>query len=194
MANRKDVTSGPLRIGGQLRAARKMQQLTLDQVASSSGLTKSFISRIERDVTSPSVATLVALCDVLSITIGSLFEAPHREIITLAEAPRVQSDGIKFVQHQVTPLDEYRIQVYHSVMEPGATSGEELYSVNCDLEIAHVISGRLEIQFSNDRVLLKSGDTFSFPGRTLHSWHNAHQAKTVILWVMAPGSWGGIKA
>jgi transcriptional regulator with XRE-family HTH domain len=51
--------------------------LTLAQVAEASGLTKGFLSRLERDETSPSLATLVQLCQVLPLTIGSLFVEPR---------------------------------------------------------------------------------------------------------------------
>ena len=41
-----------VRIGSRLRAARKAHGYTLDQLASASGLTKGFLSRVERDETS----------------------------------------------------------------------------------------------------------------------------------------------
>ena len=61
-------------IGAKLRAARKLRSLTLDQVALAAGLTKGFVSRLERDDVSPSVASLVAVCDVLGLRVGELFE------------------------------------------------------------------------------------------------------------------------
>ena len=54
-------------IGAKLRAARKMRSLTLDQVAQAAGLTKGFVSRLERDDVSPSVASLVSVCDILGL-------------------------------------------------------------------------------------------------------------------------------
>jgi transcriptional regulator with XRE-family HTH domain len=59
-----------LRIGARLRDARQRQGLTIDQVAQSTGLTKGFISRIERDMTSPSVSTLVTVCAALSLPVS----------------------------------------------------------------------------------------------------------------------------
>ncbi|MGB3337961.1 MAG: helix-turn-helix transcriptional regulator, partial [Devosia sp.] len=52
-------------IGTKLRTARKTRGLTLDQVAQAAGLTKGFVSRLERDDVSPSVASLVTVCEVL---------------------------------------------------------------------------------------------------------------------------------
>ena len=73
-------------IGSRLRAARQAQQLTIDEVARITGLTKGFLSRVERDMTSPSVSSLITLCDVLSISVGSLFEAPDVQFVPAGAA------------------------------------------------------------------------------------------------------------
>jgi transcriptional regulator with XRE-family HTH domain len=70
----------PVAIGSRIRAARQSQRLTIEQVADATGLTKGFLSRVERDLTSPSVASLVTLCQVLSISIGDLFAAPETHL------------------------------------------------------------------------------------------------------------------
>jgi DNA-binding XRE family transcriptional regulator len=58
-----------VRIGARLRAARQARGLTLDKVAAATGVTKGFLSRLERDDVSPSVASLVAVCDVLGVRV-----------------------------------------------------------------------------------------------------------------------------
>ena len=63
------------RIGAQLKAARLAQRLTLAEVALRSGLTKGFLSKLERDQTTASVASLMRLCETLAISVGSLFHA-----------------------------------------------------------------------------------------------------------------------
>ena len=80
-------------IGSRLRAARQAQQLTIDEVARITGLTKGFLSRVERDMTSPSVSSLITLCDVLSISVGSLFEAPDVQFVPAGTGPRINLGG-----------------------------------------------------------------------------------------------------
>jgi len=67
-------------IGNRLRSARKLRGLTLDQVAQSAGLTKGFVSRLERDDVSPSVASLVAVCETLGLRVGELFDPPQTSV------------------------------------------------------------------------------------------------------------------
>ena len=48
--------------------------MTLEKLAQSTGLTISFLSQVERDVVSPSVASLQKIARALGTTVGALFE------------------------------------------------------------------------------------------------------------------------
>ena len=93
-----EPSNAPLAIGAKIRAARQAQRMTIEQVAESTGLTKGFLSRVERDLTSPSVASLVTLCQVLSLSIGDLFAQPDTHLVRLAEAPRISLGGEGIVE------------------------------------------------------------------------------------------------
>ena len=89
-------------IGAKLRAARKLRSLTLDQVALSAGLTKGFVSRLERDDVSPSVASLVAVCDVLGLRVGELFDPPVTSVSRAGEGRLINFGGEGAVERLVT--------------------------------------------------------------------------------------------
>jgi transcriptional regulator with XRE-family HTH domain len=179
-----------LRIGARLRDARRRQGLTIDQVAQSTGLTKGFISRIERDVTSPSVATLVTVCAALSLPVGELFTAPKTDVVRRADAPHIQLTGRGADERLLTPRGQARLQLVHSVIEPGGTGGEELYTLNCEVEVVHVLRGALQVLFSKSAELLAPGDTMTFSGREPHTWHNPDPTESAeVLWVIVPAPW-----
>jgi transcriptional regulator with XRE-family HTH domain len=54
------------RIGAQLRAARLAARMSMAEVAEQAGLTKGFVSKLERDLANVSVASLIRLCDALA--------------------------------------------------------------------------------------------------------------------------------
>jgi transcriptional regulator with XRE-family HTH domain len=183
-------SNGRLRIGARLRAARQRQGLTIDQVAASAEVTKGFISRIERDETSPSVATLVTICEVLSLPIGTLFEAPQTDVVRKSDAPGIQLTGAGAEERLLTPRGQARLQLIRSVIEPGGTGGTELYTLNCELEVVHVLEGAVDIVFSSHTQRLGAGDTLTFSGREPHSWVNPDSSHgAVVMWVIAPASW-----
>ncbi|KAM9863505.1 helix-turn-helix domain-containing protein [Leucobacter sp. BZR 635] len=179
-----------VQIGAKLRSSRQAQGLTLEQLAVASDLTKGFISRIERDETMPSVPTLVQLCQALSLPIGSLFEEPDVQLVTLADAPRINMGGIGADERLVTPRSEERVQVLRSSVEPNGSGGDELYTVSCDVESLHLVSGTVDVQFSDRTVALAPGDTLTFPGRTPHTWR-AGAAGAEIAWILVPAAWSG---
>src|ERR1700749_3638180 len=71
-----DAVPAGARIGAQLRAARLAARMSMAEVAEQAGLTKGFVSKLERDLANVSVASLIRLCDALGISVGSLFQAP----------------------------------------------------------------------------------------------------------------------
>src|SRR5688500_16701759 len=108
----------PVAIGSRIRAARQSQRLTIEQVADATGLTKGFLSRVERDLTSPSVASLVTLCQVLSISIGDLFAAPETHLTKRDAGPRISLGGEGIVERLLTARSERRLQIIQAVIEP----------------------------------------------------------------------------
>ena len=183
-----EPSSAALAIGSRIRAARHAQRLTIDQVADSTGLTKGFLSRVERDLTSPSVASLVTLCQVLSMEVGELFTAPDTHVVRLAEAPRISLGGEGIVEQLVTARSERRLQVIRAVIAPRGEGEKELYAVDCEGEVLHVLSGRCVLIFANERFDLNAGDTVTFPGREPHSWLNPTGEEAVVTWTLVPAA------
>jgi transcriptional regulator with XRE-family HTH domain len=185
-------THNEVRIGARLRAARKANGFTLDQLAAASGLTKGFLSRLERDETSLSVASLITLCEVMSIDVGSLFSAPEVALVRRDTAPAINLGGTGVSERLMTPRGQARVQLVHTTAEPGATGGAELYTINCDLEVLYVLNGSVDLVFSDRRQRLTAGDALTFPGGEPHTWENTSATRSAeMVWVLAPAPWSG---
>ncbi|MGY3204576.1 helix-turn-helix domain-containing protein [Streptomyces sp. TE5632] len=181
----------PVRVGARLRACRKAQGLTIEQVAAATSLTRGFISRVERDETSPSVATLVTLCQVLSLPVGSLFEDADTEVIRLGDAPQINMGGRGVLDRMVTPRGQSKVQVLRSRLDAGANGGDDLYTINCDVEVIHVIEGEVTVLFTGRTETLTAGDTLTFSGREPHNWRNSGDSVAEVLWTFVPAPWSG---
>ncbi len=178
-------------IGAKLRAARTGQGMSLSQVAATTGLSKGFLSRVERDETSPSVSTLVQLCQVLSLPVGALFAEPAVQRVSWAEAPRINLGGVHVDDRLLSPRSEQRVQLLRSELAPDAHGGLDLYTINCDVEVVHVVSGRMSVRFADRSIALEPGDALTFPGREPHMWRVEGGAPAVVLWVIVPAPWSG---
>ena len=175
-----------VQIGATLRAARKLRGLTLDQVAHAAGLTKGFVSRLERDDVSPSVASLVAVCDVLGLRVGELFDPPSTAVIRSGEGRLINFGGEGAVERVVTPGTQGVLEVIHSVIEPGGNGGEELYALACTAECAYVVAGTVEVVLEMGAETLGPGDAMTFPGTTPHTWRNSGSTPCEVLWILSP--------
>lgn len=183
----KPASNGMVRIGGRLRAARQARGLTLEKVAEATDLTKGFLSRLERDEVSPSVASLVSVCEVLGIRVGELFETPQTQVVRAAEGRRINFGGRKVREFLLTPGTQAHLQVIHSTIEPGGNGGKELYTLDCEVEFVYVVRGELTITLAEETVSLAAGDAFTFPGREPHTWANGRRnAECEVLWTLAP--------
>lgn len=184
-----DPNSRPVAIGSRLRAARKAQYLTIDEVAEVTGLTKGFLSRVERDLTSPSVASLITLCDVLSISVGSLFEAPDVRVVPAGTGPQINFGGTGVEERLLSPRGESRVQVMRSTVSAGGHGGGQLYTIAAEVEVLHVLSGRVSVRFSDRDWQLGPGDTVTFRGSEPHSWRTEGEEGAELIWVFAPAAW-----
>ena len=63
-----------MKIGDRIRDLRKRYGLTQEELADRAELTKGFISQLERDMTSPSIATLEDILQCLGTSIGEFFQ------------------------------------------------------------------------------------------------------------------------
>lgn len=177
-----------VRIGEQLKAARMARRMTLAEVAEAAGLTKGFLSKIERDQASASVASLMRICDTLGLSVADLFNATPGAVVRRAAYPPINFGGTGMMEYLLTPHGERRLQAILSEIAPGGGSGEEPYSLPADVEFVFVVSGRLAVVLNEDEVVLEAGDTLTFAPHVPHTFRSAlEDASTQVLWVFSPG-------
>ncbi len=185
-------TNNEIRIGSRLRAARKALGYTLDQLAESAGLTKGFLSRVERDETSLSVSSLITLCEVMSLDVGSLFSVPEVALVRRDTAPSINLGGTGVTERLMTPRGQSRLQLVHTVAEPGGTGGADFYTINCELEVVYCLKGSVDLVFTDRRQKLTAGDALTFAGGEPHTWVNTSSSRPAeLVWVLVPAPWSG---
>jgi len=188
------VPSAPdVRIGARLRGVRLAQRRTMAEVAAASGLTKGFLSRLERDQANASVAALVRLCAALDLPVGSLFEpAPAGQVVRAGDYPPLEFGGHGLREFLLTPRGERRLAAIVSEVRPGGGSGAEPYGLPADVEFVLVLAGRVHLRFAAPRdgggetaVDLAEGDAFTFPPAAAHTF-TAGPDGARVLWVISP--------
>jgi transcriptional regulator with XRE-family HTH domain len=183
-------SNGRVRIGAQLRHARETSRLSLADVAARSGVTKSFLSRVERDEASPSVASLVAICDAVGLPMAELFATPRTTLVRKSSRPSLEGlpKAADVVDTLITPSLERHVTVLETMVAPGGSGGEERYSLPSECEVCFVLDGRIEIDVQGEVFELEAGDALTFGAAVPHTWRNASSdAGARLLWILAPG-------
>jgi transcriptional regulator with XRE-family HTH domain len=181
-------------IGPRLRNARLRQGLTLAEVAGGAGITKGFLSQLERDRTSPSVGTLVEICRVLELSIGELFDGATTPLVRAGERTPISFGGVGVSEYRLTPASDERVMALLSEIAPGGGSGDDPYALASDAEVAYVLEGTLQIEVGGASYTMSAGDTLTFDARDAHRWRNPSAAlPTRVLWVLVPALTGARK-
>jgi transcriptional regulator with XRE-family HTH domain len=176
-----------LKVGARIRGLRRERGLTIEQLASATGLTKGFISQLERDTTTPSLSSLARICDALGVRVGDVFESASGDMVRLVrrgERPEAAWNPNHFL---LSPAHERRLQAIESEIPPGGNSGDEPYSFPGDVEFVYVLAGLLELQVGEERYRLEAGDALTYPLREPHRWVNPSATEPArVLWVAVP--------
>lgn len=184
------VADDQFSIGAALRQVRRERSLTLRQVAGEAAVTESFLSQVERDVASPSIATLRRIALALGCSIGEILDraGPHGQLVRATDRRVVTYQGLKARDEFLTDGSNGRLQVILSVIEPGGGTGGEAYVHESDEECLVVLEGALDLWVGDEEYRLEEGDTIRYSSRIPHRNQNPGPGRARVLFVLTPPS------
>ena len=177
-------------LGPMLRRARQRQQLTLQQLADRSELSVSYISQIERNLLTPTVASLKRIAAALDIPAGQLmFAEASSGKSRVAVLRKGHRKHVRFPQSSIsyellTPDLQRRVSALWLVANPGAEGGPALTHEGEDIVI--VLSGRLSVDVAGTWHDLKAGDSIYFSSELSHRWCNRSKQTAQAVWISSP--------
>lgn len=183
-------TTTELQLGPRIRALRQARKVTLRELATRAGVTESFLSQVEREVTSPSIASVQRIARALDLAIAELFteEASRGKVVRRAERRRIEYPGLSAVDEFLTAGMSGKVQVILSTIEPGGGTGDEPYAHDSDEEVVIVLSGQLELWVADERYVLEEGDAIAYSSRLPHRNVNRSDGQTTVLFCVTPPS------
>ncbi|HET9613297.1 MAG TPA: XRE family transcriptional regulator [Candidatus Limnocylindrales bacterium] len=179
-----------LQLGPRIRTLRKARDVTLRELAERAGVTESFLSQVEREVTSPSIASVQRIARALDLGIAELFvdEPPLGRVVRRADRRRIVYPGLNATDEFLTAGRSGRLQVILTTLEPGGGTGDEGYTHESDEEVVIVLEGRLELWVGDEHHLLETGDTITHSSRQPHHNRNPGPDRAVVLFCSTPPS------
>lgn len=172
-------------IGRRLRRLRLQKSYSLSQVASAVDVSIGFLSAIERDQMTASVATLRRLARFYQIKILSLFDPSDANPGRVTPGERKILDAGPGVRMELLSWGNTMMEPHLFRIAPSAGSGES-YAHEGE-EFLYILRGKLEISIADsERLCLQEGDSFYFESSNEHRWRNPGKKDALVLWVNTP--------
>lgn len=172
----------------RLKLLRKKMGVTLEALAERSGMTKSYLSKVERGLNTPSIAAALKLAKALHVNVEELFSETEtnldsyslvrqdqRHLLTNSE----QGSSYAVLAHQVSDRNLLPFMLFPPAEFAGTTFKEHVGE-----EFLFVHEGRVEVDFMSERVILERGDALHFNAQKPHRLRSVGEVQAQLLVVV----------
>lgn len=180
-------STAPLVLGSKIRALRKRLQRTLDETATAAGISKPFLSQVERGHATPSTSSLAGIAQALGVTMQYFVETPT-EAKSVRRAGERQYFSFADSANQFARLTNAAVgrQLDAILVRMPAGQPPSEVTTHAGEEFLYVLSGQISLSLEGSTSVLDPGDSAHFESTVPHGWANAANEETVIVWVGSP--------
>ena len=177
-----------MNIGEKLRQLRLFRNLTQEEMADRCELSKGFISLVERDLTSPSIATLTDMLECLGSSLQEFFsEAKDNKIVFSADDMFEKADDDTYLNKITWLVPSAQKNSMEPIMlelqENGRSSTVPAHEGE---EFGYVLSGSVTLVLGSNRYRVRTGESFCIHPRSEHYLINNTKRPAKLLWVSNP--------
>lgn len=179
-----------MEIGSKIKRLRVRLGLTQEELAARTELTKGFISQLERDITSPSIATLMDILEALGTNVSEFFSEREDDgpAIYAAEDMFIKEDeeaGVT-IRWLVTNAQKNALEPILVTLAPGASTEPD--DPHEGEEFGYVLAGTISLICGEQKHKVRRGDAFYFRPTGVHYLTNTGKSEGKVLWVSTPPS------
>lgn len=174
-----------IELGTKLREMRQQKNLTQEELADRCELSKGYISQLENDLTSPSIATLCDILNALGSNLSDFFHEEAEEKIVFTEQEYIAkiSDGV-VINWIIPNAQKNMLEPILVELEVGQTTGTDVPHEG--EEFGYVLEGKIAIVKNGKASICKKGESFYYTANKEHYIINSGKGKAKFLWVSTP--------
>ena len=183
--NRTAIWEVNVEIGQRIKQLRVMKGLTQEELADRAELSKGFISQVERDLTSPSIATLMDILQCLGVSVSEFFtEEPEEQIVFTKEDYFIKKDeeNENTIEWIVPNAQKNQMEPILLKLEPGGSTDPD--NPHEGEEFGYVLNGAVTIHLGNKVKKEKKGETFYYVSGKQH--YLTSKVGATVLWISSP--------
>lgn len=174
-----------MEIGYKIKGLRLKNRLTQEELADRCELTKGYISQLENDLTSPSIATLVDILQSLGSSLNEFFgEVEDEKLVFTSDDQFEKESDDQVIRWLVPSAQKNAMEPILMVLKSGAVTPKDLPHEG--EEFGYVLEGEVVITVGKREEIAKKGDTFYFRASKTHFIKNTSKDNARIVWVSCP--------
>jgi transcriptional regulator with XRE-family HTH domain len=181
-------------IGPRVKALREAMDLSLRDLAERCGVSAPMLSQVEREETSPTLATAAKIAAGLELSLSQLLRLDEGDGVSIVRTADRRSGGAPRAGHSyevLTPsLPGQRAELSEHVLAPNAATGgpgDPPMHEPGSRETALVTAGRLILWCDGNQHDLNLGDTVTFDADLPHHFENPGQEEARFVAVVSAG-------
>ena len=174
-----------MELGAKLRDMRQQKNLTQEELADRCELTKGYISQLENDLTSPSIATLCDLLNALGSNLSDFFHADAEEKVVFTQDEYIEKQADGMILNWVIPnAQKNMMEPIHVELEAGASTTVDFPHEG--EEFGYLLEGKVALVIAGKSHTVKKGESFYFTANKEHYIVNKSKGKAKFLWISTP--------
>lgn len=178
-----------LKLGQRLKDLRNKNGLTQQELADRTELTKGYISQLERDLTVPSVPTLLDILQCLGCAPADFFKTEKKFPVVYRKDDYFEKEDTEnqaLIRWLVPDAQKNMMEPIMITLQPGGTTNSD--KAHNGEEFGYVIKGTVTLILNDVNYTIKEGESFYYPCNQKHQIvnHGTHSAR--FLWISTPPS------
>ena len=172
-------------LGDKIKQMRNQKSLTQEELADRCELTKGYISQLENNVNSPSIATLTDILSALGSNLSEFFREEPEEKVVFSKDEFIEKDSDGVLLHWLIPNAQKNMMepILVELAENTETAGDVPHEGE---EFGYVLEGKIAILLGNKQHTCKKGEAFYYTASKPHSIINKGRGKAKFLWISTP--------
>lgn len=176
-----------INLGTKLKELRQSLSLTQLEVAESLGLTKGYISQIEKNTTSPNTKIFFNLLDLYGITPSEFFGSKEKEeVVVINKYDEMDMGKDEDLKYEFTNLLNTHSSFDCQILIIEASGRTPTLPKQIGEEFGYILTGKIDLIFDQKRYTLEKGDSFYFPTLEEHHFKNNYTKDVKLIWFKTP--------
>ena len=172
-------------LGEKIKRMRHQKNITQEELADRCELTKGYISQLENNLNSPSIATLTDILAALGSSLSEFFREEKGEKVVFTQEEFIEKEENGVIFRWLIPNAQKNMMEPVSIeLAPGASTAEDFPHEG--EEFGFVTEGKIAVRLGKKEYLCKKGEAFYYSASLPHAVINRGKNAAKFLWISTP--------